>query len=65
VELLENPSTLLLRDASAGIHHTDRKVSIDSFGAQANLTCIGELDGIANEIEQNLRKSSMPEGTGS
>src|SRR6202011_3453158 len=59
MELLEDPRPLLLRDAGASVHHTDREVPVDSFGADADLTCISELDCIANEIEQHLRKTLL------
>src|SRR5262249_1528328 len=59
VELLENARTLLFRDSRTGIHHADREVSIDSFGDDADLTGIGELDCIADEVEQHLRKALL------
>src|SRR5262249_32138713 len=54
MELLEDSRPFLLRDARTGIHHADREVSIDSFGGDADLTCIGELDRVADEIEKHL-----------
>src|SRR5215468_5279258 len=56
MELLENARPLLLRDAGTGVDHAHREASVDGFGDDANLTHIGELDGIADEIEQHLRK---------
>src|SRR5438132_12144452 len=57
MELLEDSCPLPLRDARASVHHTDREVSVDSFSGHADLTFISELDGIADEIEQHLRKA--------
>src|SRR6266566_4200705 len=59
MELLEDSRPFLLRDARTGVHHADREVSIDSFGGDADLTRIGELDCIADEIEQHLRKALL------
>src|SRR5438445_4251793 len=56
MELFEDSRPLLLRDARASVHHTDREVSVDSFSGHADLTSISELDCIADEIEQHLRK---------
>src|SRR5215469_2512874 len=37
MELLEDAHPLLLRNARACIHHSDREVSLDSFGGDAHL----------------------------
>src|SRR5262249_27682786 len=59
MELLEDSSPLLFRDSGAGVHHADREVSIRNFGDDADLTCIGELDRIADEVEQHLREALL------
>src|SRR5262249_28522236 len=59
MELLENARPLLFRDSRAGVHDADREVSIDSLGGDADLTGIGELDCVANEIEQHLREALL------
>src|SRR5437660_6117683 len=41
MELLEDPRPLLLRDARARVHHTDREVSVGSFGSDTDLAHIG------------------------
>src|SRR5690242_7823989 len=59
MELLEDTRPLLLRDARTSVHHSDRELSVNGFGGDANLTCIGELDRIPDKIEQHLRKALL------
>src|SRR6266566_3907710 len=59
VELLENARPLLFRDSGAGVDDAHHEVSVASLGDDADLTCISELNCIADEIEQHLGKALL------
>ena len=64
-ELLEQPGHLVGRHADAGIGHRELDdlppLMLDRGRAQTDFTVLGELAGIAQEIEQNL---PQPHGVG-
>jgi hypothetical protein len=54
MELMEYPRLLGGRNAGTGIDDRDREHTIGHAGGNAHLAVIGELDGVAHEIEQDL-----------
>ena len=57
MELLEDARPLVLGNAGPRIGHADVEVAVDGLGSHADLASVGELDGVANEIEQHLREA--------
>src|SRR5262249_29724635 len=54
VELLEDPSLLVKGYAGPGVRHRDGEMAVPRARGDADLAGVGELDGVANEIEQHL-----------
>ena len=54
VELLENPRLMLLGDARTRVCHTDGEVAADHLRGHAHLARVGELDCVADEVEEHL-----------
>jgi len=54
VELLEDPILLVEWYARPGVRYRDREVAIPRARRDAHFAGVGELDGIANEIEEHL-----------
>src|SRR5215472_14577908 len=59
MELLENARALLLRDAWASIRHADVEATVHGFGGDAHLARVGELDGVADEVQQYPREALL------
>src|SRR5689334_15849645 len=59
LKLLEDLGLVLLGDARSGIAHRDREASVRNRGADRNFAGIGELDGVADQIEQNLGEPAL------
>src|SRR5690242_15195873 len=59
VELLKNARSLLFRYSRTGVDHAHCEEIVGSFGNDADLTRIGKLDCITNEVEQHLRKALL------
>ena len=59
VELLKDARLLLLGDARSGVQHADGELTIDGFCRHAHLASIRELDGVANEVKENLREALL------
>src|SRR5215510_15891494 len=57
VELLEDLSLLVKRYARPGVRHRDGEIAVPRARGDADLAGVGELDGIAHEIEQHLREA--------
>src|SRR5262249_29408987 len=57
VELIENPILLIEGYAWTCICDRNGKVAIPRARGDAHLAGVGELDGVANEIEQHLREA--------
>jgi hypothetical protein len=57
MELLEDPTLLVERYAGPGVCHRGGKVAVPRARGDAHLARAGELDGVAHEIEQNLREA--------
>src|SRR5262249_32261372 len=57
VELLEDPSLLVKRYAGTGVCDRDGEMAVPRARGDAHLAGVGELDGVPNEIEQNLREA--------
>ena len=57
MELIEDACLLLLGNAGARVRHADVEVTVDRLGSYAHLAGIGELDGVADEVEQHLREA--------
>src|SRR5262245_41028528 len=56
-ELIEDLMLLVERYAGAGVRHRDGEMAVPRARGDADLAGVGELDGIANEIEQHLREA--------
>src|SRR5262249_32984699 len=59
VELLEDARLVLLRDAGPGVGHTQGEMAIAGSGGDAYLAGVGELDGIAHQVEQHLSETLL------
>src|SRR5262245_61850871 len=59
VELLEYPGLLLDGYSRTRVAHTDGEVTIHGLGRDTHLTGIGELDGVADEVEQHLGEALL------
>src|SRR5262249_27312327 len=59
MELLEDPILLIKRYAGPSVCHRDGEMAIPRARGDAHLTGVGELDGVANEIEQHLREALL------
>jgi len=59
VELLKDALLLLLGDTRSRVRHADTEVTVDRLGSHAHLTGIRKLDGIAHEVEQQLREALL------
>src|SRR5262245_13286524 len=54
MELIEDPALLIKGYARPGVCHRNDKVAIPRARGDADLAGVGELDGVAHEVEQNL-----------
>src|SRR5262245_49180504 len=54
VELIEDPTLLVERYAGPGVCYGDGEMAVPRARCNAHLAGVGELDGVANEIEQHL-----------
>jgi hypothetical protein len=59
VELLEDPILLVEWYSWSGIGHRDGEVAVPRARGDAYLAGVGELDRVANEIEQYLREALL------
>src|SRR5215471_15375972 len=57
MELLEDAGLVLFGNAWSRIGHADVEVAVDRLCSHAHLAGVRKLDGIADEIEQHLRKA--------
>src|SRR5262245_54657908 len=67
MELLKDARLMCDGNAWPRIRHADVEVAVDRLGSHAHLTPIGELDGVAHEVEQYLREAlfiAMADGQG-
>src|SRR5215468_11272535 len=54
VELLEDPSLLVKRYARPGVCYRDGEMAVPRASGDAHLAGVGELNGVAHEVEQHL-----------
>src|SRR5262245_27120654 len=54
MELIEYARLLLLRDPWPRVRHADGEVTVDRLRRDAYLASVGELDGVADEVEEHL-----------
>src|SRR5215468_2116130 len=57
VELIENPILLVERYAGSGVCYRDGEMAVPRARGDAHLAGVGELDGVADEVEQHLREA--------
>src|SRR5262245_60503893 len=57
VELIKNAGLLLLRDSWPRVRHADGEMPICRRRGDTDLAGVGELNGVANEVEQHLREA--------
>jgi hypothetical protein len=57
MKVLEDAPLVLLRYSRPRVHYADREVAVDRFGRDSHLPFVGELDGVTDKIEQNLRET--------
>src|SRR5262249_19022554 len=57
VELLEDSTLLIKRYARPGIGHRDGEMAVARARGDADFARVGELDGIAHQVEQHLREA--------
>src|SRR5262249_8996480 len=57
MELIEYADLLLLRDSWPCVRHGDGEMTVDRLCRDAYLAGVGELDGVAHEVEQHLREA--------
>ena len=56
LELLEDLAVVRGGDAGAGIAHRQHGIAVLGGRPDRDLACIGELDRVADEVEQHLRR---------
>ena len=59
VELLKDAGLVLFGNAWPSIGHADVEVAVDRLGTHAYLARVGELDGVADEVQQYLREALL------
>lgn len=59
LEFFEDKSLVFGRNTGTGVSDGDLEAPIDCIGKNIDCTRFGELDGIACEIEQNLRQTAF------
>src|SRR5262249_20661576 len=59
VELIEDPALLVDRYAGPGVSDRDGEVAIARARGDAHLAGVGELDGVANKVQQHLREALL------
>ena len=59
MELMENPRLLRVRNTRPRIDNGHPKRTIRCLGGNADLASVCELDGVADEIEKNLRNAAL------
>src|SRR5215467_9060507 len=57
MELIEDPILLIKWYAGSGVRYRDGEMAVPRARGDAHLASIGELDGVADEIEQHLRQA--------
>ena len=58
LELLKQLGLVGSGNAGAGVTNRDMECAIVRLGLDGDFTCIGKLDGITDEIDQNLRQTT-------
>src|SRR5689334_50603 len=58
-ELFENLTLVRRGDAWPGVTHCNRERSICCGCLDRNLSLVGELNGVTDKVEQNLRQSAL------
>ena len=59
VELLEDAGELIGRNAGARVGDAHGEMAVGRACRDAHLPCVGELDGVADEVEQNLGEALL------
>src|SRR5262245_46562166 len=59
MELLEDPILLIKRYTRAGVRYRDGEMAVPRGSGDAHLAGVGELDGVAHEIEHHLREALL------
>src|SRR5262249_53194494 len=59
VELLEDARLLRRRNTGTRVSDADGEVPIDGLGGHTHLADVGELDSIADEVEEHLRQALL------
>ena len=59
MELFEDAGLVLFGNARASICHADGKVAVCGLGAHSYLSGVGEFDGVADKVEQNLGEALL------
>jgi hypothetical protein len=57
--MLEDARLVLPGNARPGVGHADGKVAVTGLGAHAHLAGVGELDGIPNQVEEDLGQALL------
>src|SRR5262249_10063115 len=57
MELVEDPVLLIKRYAGTGVGYRDGETGVPGARGDAPFADVGELDGVANEVEQHLREA--------
>src|SRR6516162_2953907 len=58
LELLENLALIRQGDARSSVAHRDREGAVRCGRLDRDLALVGELDGIADEVEQHLSQAT-------
>src|SRR5262245_54014685 len=59
MEVLKDSPLVLLRYSRSRVRYADRKVAVDCFGRNSHLPFVGELNGVADQIEQYLGEALL------
>src|SRR5215470_4693527 len=59
VELIEDPILLIKGYSGPGVCYRDGEMAVPRTRGDAHLAGVGELDGIAHEVEEHLREALL------
>jgi hypothetical protein len=59
MELVKNARLMFHGNAWPRIRHADVEVAVDCLGGHAHLASVGELDGVAHEVEKHLGETLL------
>src|SRR5262249_29234596 len=59
MKVLEDAPLMLLRYSRSRVRYADCEVAVDRFGRDSHLPFVGELDCVADEVEEHLSEALL------